>query len=196
MASLPYSSRERDEAVDLIESNRSEAAGSSNAVSLSVVVVLNGPKVMYPVRQLYEDYDRHVQSHVESYEIIFVVDGDFPIESEDVEYLRSCGRHVTILRFAKRFGYAACLSAGFERVAGDVILTLPSYHQVAPERLPLLIGALDNFDMVVARRWPRIDSWLNRAQTFVFNSLIKASLSATDSRNSKDISIGESILLL
>ena len=56
---------------------------------------------------------------------------------------------------------------------GDVILTLPAYFQVTPEGVITLLAALnDENDLVVANRWPRIDSWLNRVQSVAFNRMI------------------------
>jgi hypothetical protein len=54
-----------------------------------------------------------------------------------------------------------------------MILTLPAYEQITPSEIPRLVNALQDCDMVVARRWPRRDSLLNRAQSALFHMLLK-----------------------
>jgi hypothetical protein len=52
-------------------------------------------------------------------------------------------------------------------------LTLPAYFQVQPEGVgPLLDALQDGADMVVANRSPRVDSWLNRAQSRAFQRMV------------------------
>ena len=142
-------------------------------VDLSVIVVLSEPIIVYPLEQLYEDYKQQIATSGLRYEFIFVVDGDFPIKIEELRALEAQQGDITILIFNKDFGYSAAMSAGFEHASGEILLTLPAYHQIEPEAIPLLLEAIAGSDMVVARRWPRIDSVLNRLQSFVFNYLVK-----------------------
>jgi hypothetical protein len=49
---------------------------------------------------------------------------------------------------------------------------LPAYQQVEAHEIPRLVEALKDCDMVIARRWPRKDSLLNRVQSGVFHMLL------------------------
>ncbi|HEX5574669.1 MAG TPA: glycosyltransferase, partial [Gemmatimonadales bacterium] len=85
---------------------------------------------------------------------------------------RETGR-IKLLRFVREFGETAALRLGIERSRGDLVLTLPAYFQVQPEGIPLLLDAVEaGADMAVANRSPRLDSWLNRAQSRLFHSIV------------------------
>ena len=56
--------------------------------------------------------------------------------------------------------------------SGNVILTLPAYQQVEASEIPRLVESLNGCDMVIARRWPRKDSFLNRIQAGAFHILL------------------------
>ncbi|MFQ5761079.1 MAG: dolichol-phosphate mannosyltransferase, partial [Acidiferrobacterales bacterium] len=53
-----------------------------------------------------------------------------------------------------------------------VVLTLPAYYQVEPAEIPKVLNELANHDMVICRRYPRVDSRLNRLQTRLFNWML------------------------
>lgn len=106
------------------------------------------------------------------YEFLFVFDGRFTPPDELIELNRDTGR-LKLLRFAREFGETAALRLGIERSRGDLVLTLPAYFQVQPEGISLLLQAVQSgADMAVANRSPRLDSWLNRAQSRVFHSIV------------------------
>jgi hypothetical protein len=53
-------------------------------------------------------------------------------------------------------------------------LTLPAYARVTPAALPDLLAALEHgADLVIARRWPRHDPWINRIQNRIFHHLVR-----------------------
>jgi hypothetical protein len=53
-------------------------------------------------------------------------------------------------------------------------MTLSPYFQVEPEELLKMISRLEaGADLVISRRYPRIDSVFNRAQSYVFHWLIR-----------------------
>ena len=52
---------------------------------------------------------------------------------------------------------------------------MPAYQQVEVDDIPKLVAALENYDMVLARRWPRRDSITNRLQNRLFNFLLRLS---------------------
>jgi glycosyltransferase involved in cell wall biosynthesis len=120
--------------------------------------------------ELYRSFSAALDAQGEDYEFVFVFDGGFTPPPELMALQRE---HLRLLRFARTFGETAALRLGIERSRGDVILTLPAYFQVTPEGVTTLLAALnDETDLVVANRWPRIDSWLNRLQSVAFNRMI------------------------
>ncbi|MEX0729688.1 MAG: glycosyltransferase [Aquisalimonadaceae bacterium] len=101
-------------------------------------------------------------------EFIYVVDGASARVGEALGDLQSSGEAIRIIKLGRRFGEAAALSVGFRYCTGEAVLTLPAFHQVEAADLPQLIRRLQHADMVVGRRWPRIDSRFNRIQTSLF----------------------------
>ena len=86
--------------------------------------------------------------------------------------MKAEGKPITIIAPAKWFGEATALTIGFERATGEIILPLPAYHQIRTDEIPRLIEVLEGSNMVLVRRWPRIDSFLNRLQSKIFNFLL------------------------
>jgi glycosyltransferase involved in cell wall biosynthesis len=131
------------------------------------------------VRQLYSDYKTGLNSSGRSCEFIYVLDGHFPTVLAELERLHKEGENIRIIKLTRWFGEATALSTAFEIAKGDIILTLPAYYQVDPRRLPEIIRPLAEYDMVIARRYPRIDSWFNRFQTRAFHSILHLVTDAT-----------------
>jgi glycosyltransferase involved in cell wall biosynthesis len=121
---------------------------------------------------LYEAFSRVLDERGEEYEFLFVFDGTFS-PSADLLELTDRKDNIRILRFARNFGETAALRLGIEKSRGATILTLPAYFQVLPEGIGRLLDALDaDTDLVVASRSPRLDSWINRAQSAVFHQIV------------------------
>ena len=115
-----------------------------------------------PVSQRVQDLDELAPEYVsaleatgKSFEIVFIVDGDKPEPFEQLQKLASHDARLRIIKFAKAFGEATAIAAGFRNSSGDIIVTLPAYFQVEATAIGTLVDALDNNDMVVARRSPR-----------------------------------------
>ena len=122
--------------------------------------------------ELYRSFAAELDAQGEEYEFVFVFDGGFTPPAE-LAALSQQRDNLRLLRFARAFGETAALRLGIERSRGDVLLTLPAYFQVTPQGVTTLIAALnEETDLVVANRWPRIDSWLNRVQSVAFNRMI------------------------
>lgn len=118
------------------------------------------------------DYRSVLDGYTDDYEVIVVLDGQYPELRKSLEALRQEGKAFTIVQLAKSFGEATALSVGFQHAKGEKLLVLPPYKQIESSEIPRLIDSLENQDMVCANRYPRSDSWLNRLQAKTFNWLI------------------------
>ena len=86
-------------------------------------------------------------------EFIYVLDGDLPVTAAALETLvQNHPGQLRVLVFNQPFGEAAALSVGFKHARAEKILTLVSDPQVDPADLPGLVQALDQADLVVAKR--------------------------------------------
>jgi glycosyltransferase involved in cell wall biosynthesis len=141
-------------------------------VELSVIIPIT--ERHDPVKELFYEYKNGIDATGLTYEIIYVLDGLRPEALRDLTSLQET-ETLTIITLAKWFGEATALNAAFSRSSGDVLLTLPAYEQIEASEIPRLLAALKDSDMVLARRWPRKDSFINRLQTKSFNFLLRLS---------------------
>ncbi|MDB4308235.1 glycosyltransferase [Gammaproteobacteria bacterium] len=144
---------------------------SKTNINLSVIIPFT--ERYDPVKELFQEYKQGLDTTGLSYEIIYVLDGEQPKAMEELNALRNTERF-TIITLAKRFGESTALNAGFSECSGELILTLPAFQQVDSEAIPALVSAIKDNDMVMARRWPRKDSFFNRVQLKTFNFLLRS----------------------
>jgi len=143
-----------------------------NQIDLSVIIIYYEKYSYDDVIELHTAYKSSLDVSHLNYEFIYVVDGNLPQVIEELNKLYLLGERIKVLKLGKWFGDATALQVGFEQSSGEYILTLPSYKQVDEKDIPKLIQALNNKDMIVACRWPRLDGMLNNFQSRVFNKLI------------------------
>jgi glycosyltransferase involved in cell wall biosynthesis len=140
------------------------------------------------LKQLYQEFAAELTRLGHSSEFIFVVDES---QRSAIPVLRDLqlteGERISILQLNGSFGESASLTLGFERARGEKILTLAAYFQVDPRGIGPALAALDEgVDLVVGRRFPRIDSFFNRIQSRLFHWFVRR-LTSTDFH---DISCG------
>ena len=119
------------------------------------------------LRDLHAAYETGLAGH--SVEFCYVIDGDFPEAVSQLRDLLKAGRDIKVFQLARSFGEATALRVGFERSTADLLMTLPAYCQVEPSELPKLLDSLQENDMAICRRFPRVDSGFNRLQTRMFH---------------------------
>ena len=97
------------------------------------------------------------------YEIVAVDDGS---RDGTFELLRQeLGRfdHFQLIRFRKNFGQTAAMAAGFDRAAGEIIITMDGDLQNDPADIPRLVEKIgEGYDIVSGWREKRKDPFLTR----------------------------------
>ena len=143
--------------------------------SVSVIVpVVERPE---PLAALYEEYSAPFRGERESFEFIFVVEPWAGHLRQSLDELVRRGEPIRVLEAGRVLGEAGQLKLAALLCRADIVLTLPAYHRVDAECLPRLVRQVgESADLVVARRWPRRDSWFNRLQNKVFHTLMGAVL--------------------
>jgi glycosyltransferase involved in cell wall biosynthesis len=125
------------------------------------------------IADLYQAYAGMLKRSGRCFEFLFVLDGNLQAAKE-LEPLKLSGEPIRIFVLPRSFGEATALAVGFAHARGDVILTLASYFQTAPEGILNVLRQLDDgYDLVVTQRCPRIDSLFNRLQNYVFHLLTR-----------------------
>jgi len=146
---------------------------TKSGILIDVSVIVPVSERYDSVRALYYDYRQALQASGSNYEFTYVLDGPFPDVLEELKKLQEEGEPVRVIKLARCFGEATALTAGFENSHGEMILTLPAYYQIEAAEIPKLLKEAFRQDMVIARRFPRTDSLLNRIQTIVFNWMLR-----------------------
>lgn len=140
-------------------------------VTIVVPVQSEEAEVREVVRALGAELDREGRT----WECFFVLDGVAGRARNTIQALRQeyPGR-VRSITFKNPFGESVCLSAAVERANGRTIVTSPQYVQVDPFELRAMLAAIDDgADFVTPWRLPRVDPWLNRLQSALFNFVIR-----------------------
>lgn len=118
---------------------------------LSVVIPVTDDEV-FDLEADFRAYKASLTDVADDIEFIYVIDGHHERAICELKTLKQAGEPLKLLGFAKTSGEAAAISVGCSHAEGDIILTLPAKIQVLPEELSRLLEALQDADMVVARR--------------------------------------------
>jgi len=143
---------------------------TSNAGGLLSVVVPVGTRHAQ-IAELYAEYKQGL-SAAGRLEFIFVLDGSHPQVLAELSKLAEQGEPVTIVQLGRSFGEATTLMVSLDHAKGDVILTLPAYHQVDASGLSRLTTALNDADVAIAHRWPRRGGVFERIRRRAFHRLL------------------------
>ena len=148
-----------------------ETAGERPDVTLVVPVLSERAQVAEVIAGL----GRSMDALGRSWEALLVYSGVSGACWEEGLALQADSRQqVRTIQLHKRFSQAVCLSSAFHHARGRWILTSPQYVQVDPACLAALFErADDGADFVTSWRSPRIDSWINRAQSSLFNAVLR-----------------------
>jgi glycosyltransferase involved in cell wall biosynthesis len=124
------------------------------------------------VVELYAEYVAGLKATGRRYEMIFVVDGPHERFTAGLQQLIRDGEPLTIVALTRSFGEATALMAGFEQASGELIVTLPAYHQIDGADIGKLLVALDSTDFATGRRWPRAGGPFEVLRRRAFHGLI------------------------
>ena len=107
-----------------------------------------------------------------SYEIIYVDDGSADGTVDILRRLHAENGGVKVVVLNRNYGQHAAVFAGFDRAAGEVVVTLDGDLQNPPEEIPRLLEKIDEgYDVVGGWRQERRDSALRRVFSFAANRL-------------------------
>jgi len=139
-------------------------------VELSVIVPVGSRHA--DAAGLYAEYKTGLDAIGQVYELIFVLDGPHEAFAESLRELLAIGHRMTVISLTRSFGEATATMAGFEHASGQVIVTLPAYHQIEGGEVTKLVAALEACDLATARRWPRAGGVFERLRRRVFHGLL------------------------
>lgn len=143
---------------------------STDSTPVAVSVVVPVTERCDALDQIYCVHADILRSLVPSFEFIFVLDEGFEKAAQPLYGLIDKGEPIQIVPLQRHFGEATVLMVGFQQARAEVIITLSAYFQTLPEGLHTVMSYLNKgYDLVVTRRYPRQDPWINRLQNRVFH---------------------------
>jgi dolichol-phosphate mannosyltransferase len=126
------------------------------------------------LRQVHQAFARVFSGYPGSLEFIYVLAGKNTEQAAGLESESVGGPPLRIFRIARGFGAASALQFAFGKARGRRILCIPDRFQVEPEDARKVLERLDaGADVVVTRREPRGDAWLNRIQSKIFHAMVR-----------------------
>lgn len=145
------------------------SAPSVPAVAVSIVIPVYNEELNLPVlfRRLFPVLDRLGRS----YEVIFTNDGSADRSLELLRAQYAARPEVTrVIDFNANYGQHMAIMAAFERVTGEVIVTLDADLQNPPEEIPKLLEKIDaGHDYVGGYRLERQDSIFRTVASRIIN---------------------------
>lgn len=125
------------------------------------------------IAELYADYRSGLDAVAMPYEMIFVVDGPHKDVIRALEPIIDAGPgNIVMVVLNRPFGESTAIMAGFQRALGNIIVTLPAYHQVESADIGKLVGALARKDVAVGWRYPRAGGGLEKLRRSLFHGMV------------------------
>lgn len=114
-----------------------------------------------------------MEGYGRSFEVIAVDDGSSDGSFRVLKALHDRDSRLRVVRLARNFGQNPALYAGFERVRGQIVVTIDADLQNPPSEIPRLIDKLnEGFDIVQGWREQRQDNFLRRAASRAINTAV------------------------
>ena len=117
-------------------------------MNISVVVPLYNEEES--ITELYAWIKRVMTENNFTYEIVFVNDGSTDHSWDVIERLSKEDTNVHGIKFRRNYGKSPALYCGFEKVKGDVVITMDADLQDSPDEIPELYRMIteDGYDLV------------------------------------------------
>lgn len=140
---------------------------------ISVVIPVHNEQEV--LEELYTRLTQSLDKLGKSYEIILTNDGSTDKSSEMLKELHERRPdQIRVIEFNGNFGQHMAIMAGFERVRGEIVVTMDADLQNPPEEIGKLVAAMEaGHDVINTYRQDRQDSWW-RLQVSKWHNHIRA----------------------
>jgi glycosyltransferase involved in cell wall biosynthesis len=125
------------------------------------------------VADLHLAYKAALHGEARQIEFIYVLARQSQQALATLSALKRAGEPLTVVVLSRWDGEGAALRSAFQRARGEAVLILSASLQVEPRDVPKVLAALDDSDMVVARRQSLHSSWFEAVQARLFQWLIR-----------------------
>jgi len=138
-------------------------------MDISIVIPLLNEAESLP--ELCSWIDRVMQKNNYSYEVLLIDDGSKDESWSVIEDISSQNQSVHGIKFRRNYGKSAALNIGFQKVKGDVVITMDADLQDSPDEIPALYDKImkDDYDLVSGWKQKRYDPLSKTIPTKLFN---------------------------
>jgi glycosyltransferase involved in cell wall biosynthesis len=138
-------------------------------VNISVVVPLFNEEESLP--ELHAWIVRVMNANSFTYEVILIDDGSKDASWKIIESLCAQDSNVYGIKFQRNYGKSAALQVGFEKAAGEVVVTMDADLQDSPDEIPELYRMImkEDFDVVSGWKKKRYDPITKTIPTKLYN---------------------------
>ena len=139
-------------------------------MDISVVVSLYNEAESLP--ELAAWIERVMKEHGFTYEVLFINDGSTDNSWDVIKNLSEKNPALKGVSFRRNYGKSPALNTGFERVQGDVVITMDADLQDSPDEIPELYRMIteDGYDLVSGWKKKRYDPLSKTIPTKLFNA--------------------------
>ena len=152
--------------------------GAAEATRPDLTVLLLASERPEPLAELYREYAPPLRSLGGSVEWVVAVEPWLRHMAEELRQGENGEAPIRVLVAAQSLGETGLVRMALPHCRAPVVLILSAYRRIEAGALPELVRALDQADLVVARRWPRKDSWVNRLQGRLFHAVVAGATGA------------------
>ncbi len=133
-----------------------------NHLNLSIIVPLLNEEES--LEELFTRIDQVCRDNKLSYEVWFIDDGSTDLSWSIIENMKIQNPQIHGIKFSKNYGKSQALHAAFEKVNGDVIITMDADLQDFPEEIPELYEMVTtgNYDIVSGWKKKRFDNVMTK----------------------------------
>ena len=139
-------------------------------MDISVVVPLFNEAESLP--ELAAWIERVMNEHSFTYEVLMIDDGSTDTSWQVIKELSEKNPCIKGVCFRRNYGKSPALYTGFERVQGDVVITMDADLQDSPDEIPELYRMImeDKYDLVSGWKQKRYDPLSKTLPTKLFNA--------------------------
>ncbi|PZU81256.1 MAG: glycosyltransferase [Chryseobacterium sp.] len=131
-------------------------------MNLSIIIPLLNEQDS--LEELFTRIDNVCRDNKLSYEVWFIDDGSTDLSWSIIENMKIQHPQIHGIKFSKNYGKSQALHAAFEKVNGDVIITMDADLQDFPEEIPELYEMVNagNYDIVSGWKKKRFDNVMTK----------------------------------
>jgi glycosyltransferase involved in cell wall biosynthesis len=155
-----------------VEAQSAREQHSSPLPELSILVPVYNE--VDSLAQLHREISDGCRAAVTHYEIVFVDDGSRDGSAEALDALADSDPRVSVIHLRRNFGKSPALAAGFERVRGEIVITMDADLQDDPAMIPEFVARIRaGADMVSGWKQKRHDPLDKTLPSRVFNGVVR-----------------------